>query len=114
MNYKAILLLSAIPGSALFVLMGQQSTPSAVFTSDQAEAGRIAYENTCGKCHTPRLLGRNGDPGELPPISSLSQAYQKFIGPRGWVPPLAGPAFMSRWGSKTAAQLIARFKETIP
>ncbi len=114
MNYKAILLLSAILGSGLFVLMGQQPTPSPVFTPVQAEAGRIAYENTCGKCHTPGLLGRNGDPGELPPISSLSEAYQKFIGPRGWVPPLAGPVFMSRWGSKTAAQLIARFQETIP
>jgi hypothetical protein len=30
----------------------------AVFTAAQAEAGRIAYENTCGKRHTPTLPGR--------------------------------------------------------
>ncbi len=110
----AILLGSAILGAGTFVLTGQQPTPSAVFTLAQAEAGRVSYENTCGQCHTPRLLGRKGDPGELPPIGSLSEAYRQFIGPRRWVPPLAGPAFISRWGSKTAAQLIARFQETIP
>jgi mono/diheme cytochrome c family protein len=107
---KAVLVLS----SGLVVLTGQQPAPSPVFTSAQAEAGRAAYENTCGKCHTPTLLGRKGDPGELPPIGSLSRDYQKFIGPRGFVPPLAGPVFIGRWGSKTAAQLIARFEETIP
>ena len=114
MNYRVIMLASSVLGAGTFVLTGQQPTPSAVFTSAQAEAGRVAYENTCGKCHTPTLLGRKGDPGELPPIGSLSGAYQKFIGPRRWVPPLAGPVFISRWGSKTAAQLIARFQETVP
>lgn len=114
MNCKALLLGSFILGSGLFLLTGQQPAPSAVFTSAQAEAGRIAYENTCGQCHTPTLLGRKGDAGELPPVGSLSDAYQKFIGPRGFVPPLAGPVFMRRWGSKTAAELIARFQETIP
>jgi len=74
----------------------------------------MAYENTCGKCHTPSLMGRKGDPGELPLVSSLSEFYRNFIGPRGFVPPLAGPVFISRWGSKTAAQLIARFEETVP
>jgi mono/diheme cytochrome c family protein len=78
----------------------------------QAEAGRLVYESTCGQCHTPPLLGRKGNPGELPPLSSLSEAYRRFIGPRGFVPPLVGPVFLNRWGSKTAAQLIARFQET--
>jgi hypothetical protein len=114
MNYRVIMLASSILGAGTFVLTGQQPTPSAGFTSAQAEVGRVAYENTCGKCHTPTLLGRKGDPGELPPIGSLSEACQKFIGPRRWVPPLAGPVFISRWGSKTAAQLIAHFQETIP
>jgi hypothetical protein len=113
-NRKATLLASFILGLGLFALTGQPSAPSGVFTSAQAEAGRLAYENTCGKCHTPTLLGRKGDPGELPPVGSLSKAYQEFIGPRGFVPPLAGPVFLSRWGSKTAAQLIERFQETIP
>jgi mono/diheme cytochrome c family protein len=108
-----MLLLSVLAGSGVFVLAGQEPTPSRVFTSAQAEAGRVAYENTCGKCHTPTLLGRKGEAGELPPISSLSTAYQEFIGPRGYVRPLAGKEFVSRWGSKTVAELIARFQETV-
>jgi hypothetical protein len=92
---------------------GQPPAPPAIFTAAQAEAGRNAYENTCGKRHTPTLPGRKGDPGELPPLSSLSAAYRQFIGSPGFVPPLAGPVFLNRRGSKTAAQLIARFQETV-
>jgi len=112
MNYKVISL-AAILGLGLFVLAGQQPAPSDVFTSAQAEAGRTAYENACGKCHTNTLMGRKGDGGELPPISSLSATWQKFIGPRGYVAPLAGQVFIDRWGGKTAAELIARFQETV-
>jgi hypothetical protein len=100
-------------GSSLLVLTGQQTAPPAIFTAAQAEAGRIEYENTCGQCHTPSLMGRNSKPGELPPLSSLSKSYQEFIGPRGWVPPLAGKEFLDRWGSKSGAGLIARFQETV-
>jgi mono/diheme cytochrome c family protein len=106
-------LLAAVFGSGLLVLTGQQATPLSVFTLAQAEAGRAAYENTCGKCHTSTLLGRKGDPGELPPVSSLSASYREFIGPRGFVAPLAGRSFIDRWGAKTASQLIARFQETV-
>jgi hypothetical protein len=112
-NHQAMLLAVPIIGSGIFVLAGQQASSSRVFTSAQAEAGRAAYENTCGKCHTATLLGRKGEPGELPPVSSLSTYYQKFIGPRGFVPPLAGKTFVDRWGSKTAGQLISRFQETV-
>ncbi len=114
MKYKAIPIAFFL-SSGLFVLTGEQPTQPAIFTSDQANAGRISYQATCGQCHPPTLLGRKGGPDahELPPIASLSEAYQKFIGPRGWVPPLAGPVFRNRWGSKTAAQLIARFQETV-
>ena len=100
-------------GTALFVLSAQQSPPSGVFTVDQAEAGRAIYEKTCGQCHTPTLLGRKGDKDELPPIGSPSPSWQKFIGPRGYVAPLAGKSFLDRWGGKTVAQLIARFQETV-
>jgi S-disulfanyl-L-cysteine oxidoreductase SoxD len=109
-----VLFVSGLVAAGFFALSGQQPTSAGVFTPAQAEAGRVAYENTCGKCHTPTLMGRKGDPGELPPVSSLSEFYRKFIGPRGFVPPLAGPVFISRWGSKTAAQLVARFEETVP
>ncbi len=114
-RFRPVLLAFSFLGAGLFVLTAQQPVQPAVFTSAQAEAGRVDYERTCGQCHTPTLLGRKGgaDAHELPPIQSLSEYYQKFIGPKGWVPPLAGPVFMSRWGSRTAAQLIARFQETV-
>ena len=112
MIHKTILFVGIL-GSGLLVLSAQQPTTSGVFTSAQAEAGRQAYERTCGKCHTNTLMGRKGQPGELPPLTSLSASYQKFIGPRGFVAPLAGKVFIDRWGEKTAAQLIARLQETI-
>jgi len=112
MIYRAIPLVGIL-GSGLFFLAAQQPASSGVFTSAQAEAGRLAYERTCGQCHTNTLMGRKGDPGELPPLASLSASYQKFIGPRGFVAPLAGKVFIDRWGGKTAAQLIARFQETV-
>jgi len=100
-------------GSGLLVRAAQPPTSTGAFTSAQTEAGRVAYERTCGQCHTMTLMGRKGDPGELPPLGSLSASYQKFIGPRGFVAPLAGKVFLARWGGKTAAQLITRFQETV-
>ena len=44
--------------------------------------------------------------------SSLPAPYQEFIGRTKRVPPLARKAFLSRWGQKTAAELIARFEVT--
>jgi hypothetical protein len=65
------------------------------------------------RCHTYTLLGRKGKAGELPPVSSLSEPDRKFIGNPNRVPPLAGDVFLSRWGQKTVAQLIARFEITV-
>jgi hypothetical protein len=57
-------------------------------------------------------MGRQGNPEERPIVSSLSQEDRQFIGNNGGrVPPLAGKVFLERWGSKTAAQLVARFQE---
>jgi hypothetical protein len=111
MIYRAILLVGFL-GSGVLVLAAQQPNTFGVFTPAQAEAGRVAYENTCGKCHTYRLLGRNGAEGELPPVDSLPPSYQEFIRKTNRVPPLAGKVFLSRWGQKTAAELIARFQIT--
>ena len=113
MTCTKVTIAAALLSSGLFVVTGQQPAASGVFTAAQAEAGRVAYENSCGQCHTPSLMGRKGEPGELPPIGSLPSALQEFIGPAGYVPPLAGKDFMVRWGSKTAAGLIARFQETV-
>lgn len=94
------------------MLAGQEAAKPSVFTAAQAEAGRTSYENSCGKCHAYNLLGRTGQEGELPPVSELPAAYQEFIRRAGRVPPFAGKTFLSRWGQKTAAELIARFQIT--
>jgi hypothetical protein len=111
-NLKAILFAVAVLGAGRLVLTGQERTAPTIITAAQAEAGHVAYDNTCGKCHTYTLRGRKGEEGELPPVSSLSAPFQKFVGTPNHVPPLAGKAFLDRWGDKTAAQLIARFQIT--
>ena len=111
MNHKSLLTV-AMACSAVIVASGQQPNEQRIFTSAQAEAGRVAYEKTCGRCHTLTLMGRQGKPGERPAVSSLSAADQQFINNySGRVPPLAGEVFLQHWGSKTAAQLVARFQE---
>jgi len=42
----------------------------------------------------------------------LSDEDKKFVGTPPKVPAFVGPVFLSRWGTKTAAQLIARFQVT--
>jgi len=97
---------------AVTVVSGQPSYGGRIFTSAQAVPGRVAYEKTCGRCHTLTLMGRQGNPDERPSVSSLSDADRKFMADYdNRVPPLAGKAFLQRWGSKTAAQLVARFQE---
>ena len=106
----------AVLGSGLSLLMtvasGQPSGGGGIFTPLQAEAGRGAYGKTCGRCHTLTLMGRNGSPDERPAFDSLSPADRKFIEDLGGsVPPLAGNLFLDHWGSKTAAELVARFQQ---
>lgn len=97
---------------AVSIAFGQQSDGGRIFTPAQAAAGRVAYEKSCGRCHTFTLMGRTGNPDERPLVSSLSNADRKFIADYdNRVPPLAGKTFLQRWGSKTAAQLVARFQE---
>ena len=111
MGHKTLLSFAGVCLAAT-VVPGQQSDGNRIFTSAQAVAGRVAYEKSCGRCHTLNLMGRRGDPDERPAVSSLSDADRKFIADyNDLVPPLAGKVFLQRWGSKTAAQLVARFQE---
>ena len=100
MNQK--LLIAGILCLAGTIVSGQEHGGGRIFTAAQAEAGRAAYEKTCGRCHTLTLMGRQGKPDERPEIRLLSEADRKFIGDYGGnVPPLAGKVFLERWGSKT-------------
>lgn len=95
---------------AATVAPGQQSAGIRVFTSAQAVAGRVAYEKSCGRRHTLTLTGRRGNPDERPAVNS--DADRKFIADfDNRVPLLAGKDFLQRWGSKIAAQPVARFRQ---
>jgi cytochrome c553 len=77
-NHRALLTAASLC-LAVIVLSGQQSDGGRIFTSAQAASGRVAYEKTCGRCHTLTLMGRQGNPEERPMVSSLSEADEKFI-----------------------------------
>ena len=57
------------------------------FTTDQATAGRAAYQANCAACHGADLNG---------------------------VPPLAGAAFMGSWGTRTTRDLLGLIQTTMP
>jgi hypothetical protein len=59
--------------------------------------------------HPYSLLGRNGEEGELPPITSLPEPFLKFIGPRKHVPALVGKNFVMKYGEKTLAEVFTLF-----
>jgi mono/diheme cytochrome c family protein len=62
----------------------------AVFTPQQASAGRAAYAKNCGSCHMPDLSGNNE------------------------VPPLAGVTFMSIWQGRSTKDLRDYMAASMP
>jgi alcohol dehydrogenase (cytochrome c) len=68
---------------------GQPAQP-AVFTAQQAAAGRTAYQTTCVGCHMPDLGGRNE------------------------APQLAGSNFMSTWRTRSTRDLLEFTQSTMP
>jgi mono/diheme cytochrome c family protein len=85
-----------------------------VFTAEQARAGRLAYESSCGLCHRSSLQGRTGAPGELPDVNTLPANMIKTLDDSaGQVPALVGPRFLARWGEKTAKAYIQRVANAV-
>ncbi len=96
-----------------FGIVAQQPAP-AVYSAAQAAAGRTAYLSSCGKCHTESLLGRTGKPDELPPVDSLPKVMREVVENNGGqVPPLVGPEFLARWGSRGTDELSRRVREAV-
>lgn len=62
----------------------------AVYTPDQAAAGRAVYEESCAECHRSNLRG-------------------DFEAPE-----LAGPSFVRAWGGQPIADLLAYTRATMP
>ena len=110
MNRTSVVLVGAMLSAVGSHLAGQETPRPAVFTPGQAEAGRTAYERSCGQCHTYRLRGRKGEGGALPPLESLPAPYLKFIGPAKRVPPLVGNDFARKYSQKTVAEMFSLFR----
>jgi hypothetical protein len=113
---KTLLITGIVVGGGLGFLASaaQSEAPPTVFTEAQAAAGRVSYESVCVNCHTYALTGRKGEPGELPAISSLAEDFQKGIQQAGGrIPPLAGEAFLKRWGARTTQALSTRIAVAI-
>ena len=75
--------------SLAIAALGLHSAPVFSFTAEQAAAGRAAFEQTCAKCHGPKL--------RLLPNALL-----------------AGPEFVGRWGNRGRTELVAKTRSTMP
>src|SRR5690348_5042456 len=76
---------------SLLLFAGTAFAQQQSFTAAQATAGRTAYEANCVTCHQADLRG------------GVNEA-----------PPLSGPDFLREWSDKTAADLIAFIRTTMP
>jgi alcohol dehydrogenase (cytochrome c) len=72
------------------VTSGQQTPANAVYTADQAAAGRTVYTASCAGCHLPDMGGRNE------------------------AAPLAGPNFMTAWRGRTTRELFEYIAKAMP
>ena len=82
-----LLVASATIGS---VLAQQVAAPAAVYTAEQAERGRMLYEEICIECH----------------LSSLAGADE--------APPLRGADFLDSWGAGAVVDLADTMRVTMP
>jgi alcohol dehydrogenase (cytochrome c) len=76
----------ALIGAASYAFA--QSTPT--FTDRQAASGKVAFEQSCARCH-----GANLDDGEFGP-------------------PLRGRAFLDHWAHRSVADLYSQLKRSMP
>ena len=72
----------ALAGVETGVVASQKEATPAIFTAEQAAAGKAAYGKSCGACHMPDL---GGTPD---------------------APPLAGSAFLDTWRPRTTKELF--------
>ena len=80
------------PGFALVlgIALVSGQPPAAVYTAEQATAGRAAYQTSCAGCHMADLGGRNE------------------------APQLAGNNFLSTWRTRSTRDLLEFTQSTMP
>jgi alcohol dehydrogenase (cytochrome c) len=81
---------AAVACACSVVALAQQPAPAPVFTTQQAAAGRPAYERNCASCHQVDLGGSNE------------------------APQLAGGSFIAQWGDRPVSDLIAYIMKAMP
>jgi alcohol dehydrogenase (cytochrome c) len=83
---------AALWGAAMapFGAAQQASTPAAIFTAEQLQAGRAIYTRVCSACHGANLEG-SGD-----------------------APALAGGTFLLKWRPKMASELVGEILQNMP
>src|SRR5262245_63887688 len=79
--------LAAVLACSVLLVTGQQPSAAGPFTAEQANAGRAAFQTNCAGCHGADLMG---------------------------YPPLAGPAFVGSWGTRTTRDLFGLVQTTMP
>jgi alcohol dehydrogenase (cytochrome c) len=72
------------------VVVGEQPAATALYTTEQAAAGRAAYAVNCAACHMPDMSGRNE------------------------ASPLAGPNFVNTWRARSTRELFEYISTTMP
>src|SRR5690348_5179371 len=80
--------LSVLSAGLLFAV--PRSVWDGVYTKDQAQRGQAAYRESCAKCHGEDLGGAEAGP------------------------PLSGKEFLRSWNGKTAGDLFAIMRKTMP
>jgi alcohol dehydrogenase (cytochrome c) len=89
MTTRALFAAVAAASTAFGIMAGAQQQPP-VYTTEQAAAGRTAYQANCASCHMPDLAGRNE------------------------APPLAGGSFLNTWRARTTRDLLDYMSGTMP
>lgn len=87
---RLVAVAAAAAAFAIAIVTAQTPTAGAVFTADQASAGRAAYQANCASCHMPDLGGRNE------------------------APPLAGGNFMNTWRARSTRALVDYMQAGMP
>src|SRR5262245_42410559 len=87
-HWSRVCSLSVLTVGSLFAF--SRSVWDGVYTKEQAQRGQAAYRENCAKCHGDNLGG--GEAG----------------------PPLAGEEFLRPWNGKTAGDLFALIRKTMP
>lgn len=82
----AVIIACALSAHAMAQTPARTKLSDGVFTSAQAERGKIAYDTNCAECHMPDLSGR------------------EYAGP------LAGDGFKLKWRDAPLADLLGRMR----